>query len=149
MNNRHLTILSLSFALLYIASCKREDFSFGVAPQINLLETTPLRVKSLKDSISFVLEYLDGDGDLGENAPDLKNLFAEDLRTGLVYGFRLRQLVPGQARVPIKGTLRFSIKHTFITDGTAPERVRYRIYLMDRAGNRSNEVISPEIWVEP
>jgi hypothetical protein len=126
--------------------CKKEEL-FSNVPSIRLNSVSPTVVKELEDPIFFDLEYTDGDGDLGENDPDAKNLIVIDPRINIKYEFRIQQLVPDPSNVPIKGTLVFSIPNAYITDGSNQQQVNYQIYVKDRAGNQSNTVTSSTITI--
>lgn len=133
-----------SFAL--VVGCG-EDVDFNETPQIELISVGPSQVVELQDSIRFVIGYEDGDGDLGENSPDAKNLFLRDERINLEYKFRIRELVPNQAEVPIKGELILTLPNTVITDGSTSQNVTYSIWVKDRAGHQSNTLTAGPITV--
>jgi hypothetical protein len=65
-----------------------------------------------------------------------------------VYPFRVKQLAPSDAKIKIKGNLEFVLKNTEITDSSSSQSATYTIYLVDRAGNKSNSVVTPEITVK-
>lgn len=129
-----------------VLACTRE-VELSEIPSIELEAAGPSTVVALQDSLYFELSYSDGDGDLGENSPDVKNLFLRDERIDLIYRFRIRSLVPDEASVPIRGTLYFSLPNTIITNGAGSEDVQYSIWVEDRAGNKSNTVTTPVITV--
>lgn len=127
-------------------SCSK-DIELSTTPEIELVSAGPSSVVELQDSIRFVIRYEDGDGDLGENDPDAKNFYLRDERINLVYEFRIRELVPDQASVPITGTLRLTLPNTVITDGSQSQQVVYSIWIKDRAGHQSNTVTTDPITV--
>jgi len=140
---RNLNFYLLLTMLLILISCKKEEAKpvFDPIPHIAFLEMSPGSVKAYKDSVSFVISYEDGDGDLGENTAGSENLFLKDLRTGASYTFRIRRLVPGDEKAPIKGTLKFVLPFVILTDDSSTQQeVRFEIKLRDRAGNESNTV---------
>ncbi len=129
-----------------LLACKQEE-PFDAVPQIALIGYGPDTVTEFVDSIYFSISYQDGDGDLGENNSDDHNLTVTDSRIGIEYKYRIRQLVPGNSEVPIKGILNFSIPNTFITDGTTQQEVSYAIDVKDRAGNNSNTLTTGSILI--
>ncbi|MBC7766297.1 MAG: DUF4330 family protein, partial [Hyphomonadaceae bacterium] len=52
----------------------------SVSPSIEFVSMTPNPAVKYQDEIRITIKYIDGDGDLGENIPDVKNLFVTDNR---------------------------------------------------------------------
>ena len=141
--------LGLSVFVLVAMSCthKEKIEPPSVIPEIKLITTSPGQVKAFEDEIRFVLEYTDGDGDLGTNDDKVRNVFVKDNRVDVIHEFRLKQLAPDNATIAITGTFEIKLPNTIIVGNSAPETVTFSISVVDRAGNESNEVISPEITV--
>ena len=121
-----------------LMACREEPLR--EEPVISLISAGPDTIEEFVDSITVVISYEDLDGDLGQNNTDDNNLFARDLRADITYGYRIQQLVPGGAQVPIRGELRFAIKNLFRLDTLPMEEVNFNIYCQDRAGHTSNAV---------
>jgi len=128
---------------LFASSCDRNKY----VPQITLEEVGPDQVVALEDSIYMRIGFYDKDGDLGENFTDDKNLFVVDQRLNLSHEFRISNIVPGGADVPIQGFLEWTIPSVYITNGNASQIVIYSIYVVDRAGNQSNILETPTITI--
>ncbi len=94
-----------------------------------------------------VLADYDLDGDLGENDPNVTNLFITDSRNNVTYNYRISQLAPDGANIHIKGNLNAVIKNTAITDGSSSQSVTYSLYIKDRAGNTSNSITTSAITI--
>jgi hypothetical protein len=140
----------LLLTALISSSCTREDEApvFPSAPSIRLIQVQPKQAVAYKDSISFQIEYEDGDGDLGENTAGSENLFLKDTRTGASYTFRIRRLVPENSTVPVKGTLSFVLPFSILTDeSSASQQVVFEIKVKDRAGNESNSISTEAITI--
>ena len=90
-NLAFITLISIVFF-----SCKKEELISNI-PSIELIETSPTQVVELKEPIYFKISYRDGDGDLGENDPDVYNLILIDPRINIKYEYRISELVPGGA----------------------------------------------------
>lgn len=131
-----LYICALSFFLL---SCEKE-VPVNDVPEISMVNYGPKEIKEFEDPLYFKINYKDGNGDLGENAPDVYNLILTDKRIGTQYKFRIQELVPNDESVPIKGELEFTIPTVFITDYSLEQNVSYEIFVKDRAGNKSNVI---------
>ncbi len=125
---------------LFFFGCKKEE-PLSEVPEITLLNVGPQIIKAYEDSIYFSIAYKDGDGDLGDTDPLAKNLFIQDHRINLTYEYRIAELVPGGASVGIQGQLNMAIANTVLTRNSEKESVYYRIWVTDRAGNRSNTLV--------
>lgn len=145
-SNSILFILFLSS--LVILGCDNRLDEISEIPEIELLQVTPSSVNAFEDEIVFEVRYTDGDGDLGSNVDQDRNVFIRDERLSVIHEFRLKQLAPDGASVPITGTFNVTLPSTIRVDSTATtESVVFALYVTDRAGNTSNEVISDPIEV--
>jgi hypothetical protein len=104
-------------------------------------------VTEYQDSLYFTISYRDGNGDLGENNTDDHNLFIQDSRNDVTYGFRIQQLAPTNADITIQGNINVTLDNTAIIDGGTSESVSYTIWVVDRAGNESNRVSTSTVTV--
>jgi hypothetical protein len=116
-------------------------------PEIAFESVVPNVVTEYQDSLYFTVSYRDGNGDLGQNNTDNNNLFIEDSRNQVTYGFRIQQLAPNNADIAIQGNLNVTLPNTAIINGGASESVSYSIWVVDRAGNESNRVSSSTVTV--
>ena len=134
--------------LLLLAACKEDKVDLlDPVPTILSVTVNPRSVVEYQDSIVFAVAYRDGDGDLGENAPDAKNLFLVDNRIQVTQEFRIRELAPDGAEIPITGTLRVVLRNTGITDNSASQTYDYTIYMRDRAGHESTHFLTDQVTV--
>lgn len=138
----------LFFFPVVFYSCKKDDtIEISTTPVIEFVSITPSNAIEYQDKITITISYKDGDGDLGENSPDIKNLFLTDTRNNVTYQYRISQLAPSGQAIAIQGTLTIELKNTAITDGTASQAVSFSLYLKDRAGNQSNSITTSSITV--
>ncbi len=137
----------LPICFLALLSCEKEEDPTDPVPKISLVSIGPNSVIEFKDSLLIVLEYEDGDGDLGGVHPDSANLFVVDKRINVPFEFRIQELVPGGANVPIKGKLNVLIQNLFLTGPGPKESVNFDIYAIDKAGNKSNVITTDAIEV--
>jgi len=133
--------------LIVLFSCKKEE-EVSKIPIIDFVSIFPTTAQEYTDDIIITISYTDGDGDLGENNPDIYNLFAEDNRNNIIYYFRIPELSPSVSTITIEGNFNITINGTGITDGTASQKVNYDIYIKDRAGNTSNKVTTSSITIQ-
>ncbi len=141
--------LSAGVAVLCFAfsSCSRDDQSLDPVPKITLKEIAPTTVVQFTDSIKIVIEYEDGDGDVGYWNPDSLALSVHDLRLANADFFYVRPLAPDSNVISISGTIRIGIRNTFLLGNGNKETTNYEIKLKDRAGHWSNAVITPEVAI--
>ena len=138
-------IYILNMVLLF--SCTKDD-TFSVVPTIEFKSINPSIAQEYIDDINIIISYTDGDGDLGENTPDIDNLFVEDSRNGIVYHYRIPQLAPNGNEIAIEGNFNIKINGSGITNSSTSQQVNYDIYVTDRVGNSSNTVSTSSITIE-
>lgn len=144
------SILVLLLAVfISLSSCDNGLTDIPVEPEIELISVSPTEVAAFKDSIVFVVKYTDGDGDLGTNVDTERNVFLLDQRLNVTHEFRLKQLAPEGANVPITGRFDVTLPSTIKSDSTAmSESIVFELYVVDRAGNQSNTVMSEPVTVQ-
>jgi hypothetical protein len=143
MRKSWIFLAMLAFA---VGGCA-DDAGISEVPEIEFVSATPQTVIAYQDSLVVTISYRDGDGDLGENDTDQNNLFLEDSRNGVVYGFRIRQLAPDDATIAIEGNLNVTMPNVPIIGSGNTESLNYSIWVVDRAGNESERVSSSAITV--
>ena len=139
-------LIYLLFVISLIA-CEKED-STHFFPEIVFESISPDSVQEYSDSIVIIISYSDRDGNLGENNPDVHNLFIQDNRNDIEYKYRIPELSPSGSVISIEGTFTIKINGTGITDESSSQQVNYTIYVKDRAGNSSNTVSTSSITIE-
>jgi hypothetical protein len=138
-------IIAACFLFSCIVGCKSGDEkNYSEIPELTFVSATPSSLTEYSSDVEFIISYTDGDGDLGENNDDIKNLFLTDNRINIIYQFRIQQLAPSGSGIPIKGNLKVILPSsgTGITDGSTQQSGTFSIYCVDRAGNQSNTVTS-------
>jgi hypothetical protein len=131
-------------AILY--ACKKDKKIYSDVPEINLVSVSSTSVAE-GDPVTFVISYVDGDGDLGENTANVYNLFLTDTRVNVTYKYRIKQLAPDNANIIIKGNLDVLLGSTAITDSSDSQNVIYKMYVVDRAGHQSNTITCSPIII--
>ncbi len=148
MKKRAISIILCFLSVLFFFSCRKDKVDLrDPVPAILGITVSPGTVIEFQDSILFVVSYRDGDGDLGENAPDVHNLFVQDNRINIVEEYRIRELAPAGSDVPITGNLNVVLNQTGITDGSNSQAATFTIWLRDRAGNESEKVVTESIQI--
>jgi hypothetical protein len=144
---RILTILPLAGLMAFGCKKKDSELPHSPIPSIEILSVSPGTIQENADSIRFEIHYTDGDGDLGENHPDARNLYIIDNRIGLAEAFRIPQLAPTGASIAIEGTLNITYPATGITNGSNSQGATFTVYVVDRAGHESERVVSQSVTI--
>jgi len=132
--------------IVLLFSCEKEQVIIDT-PIIEFKSISPATVQEYSDDIIIIISYSDGDGDLGENNPDIHNLFLEDNRNGIVYQFRIPHLAPDNNSIAIEGDFNITINGSGITDESSSQQLNYSIYVKDRVGNKSNTITTSNITI--
>ena len=134
-------------AIVAMSSCKK-DTSISIVPSITFDSISPNPAIKYRDSVLIVISYVDGDGDLGIDSADVKNLFVTDSRNNVVSQFRIPQLAPTGSSIAIEGNLDIVLPpQIFTNDNDTTETATYSIYIVDRAGHKSNTVTSKPLVI--
>jgi hypothetical protein len=112
------------------------------------------------DSLTIFLYFTDGDGDIGfEDTDTLQNLFIIDSRTGnIAESIKIPRIESGGIGKGISADMELQIYTTCcLFPGNIPpcsvveayprDSLKYRIHLIDRAGNVSNAVETDYIYL--
>jgi hypothetical protein len=154
-------MLSLTALFLYNACVKPPDY-----PKEPVIEFASISKQLMKqgkngeDSISVTFNYTDGDGDLGfpSNEPGT-SIFVRDGRDSfLKYEYKIPYIEPQGTGNGISGTININIPTSCCiqidANGTPLacelamipfDTIQYLIRIKDRAGNLSNEIVTPPI----
>jgi len=128
-------------------SCEKEEAVSNV-PQISFESISPTTAQEYEDEIIITISYFDANGDLGENNPDVKNMFIKDNRNEIEYEYRIPELTPIGSDIAIQGNFDIKISGTGITDESSSQKVDYDIYVKDRAANKSNTITTSSITIQ-
>lgn len=140
-------LLSLA-GLIIFSSCSKDDGPpFSVVPEIELVGISPDTVTEFRDVLIITIEYRDGDGDLGQEDPDVNSLFVRDARLENYDGFYIGPIAPIGTEVAITGQLDIEFPSLFLFGDGAAENTFFYVYLVDRAGNESNEIVTPTVTI--
>lgn len=140
-----------SFLLLFIfvfSACSDDDGPvLDVVPKIELLGISSDTIVEFDDVLVISIQYSDGDGDIGFEDPDINSIFVRDARLEEYDGFYIGPVAPPDQEIPVTGTLNIEFPALFLFGTGASENTRFYVYLVDRAGNESNEVITPTVTI--
>lgn len=133
--------------LLFTACKEDESIDYSPTPQIEFVSIVPQQVMEYQDSLVISISYIDGDGDLGENGNGIYNAFVKDLRNDVEYKYRIQQLAPNNANIIIQGTLDIVLDRLVLLQNAQQEDTSFEIYVIDRAGNRSNIITTSSVSI--
>jgi len=136
----------IALLVFFFAGCKKDDVEFAIEPSIEFISIQPGSIQQY-EKVIVTIKYEDGDGDLGENKDGVKNCFVTDNRIGITYEYRIQQLAPDNASIPITGNLNIDLGAQLLTDSVSQQSASYSIYVVDRAGHRSNSVTTTAVVI--
>lgn len=139
------------FGLLIIISLAcRENADgppFSTTPVIKFNSLSNDTIREFEDILTINVRYQDGDGDIGFEEPDDYAVFIRDARLNNYDGFYVGPVAPPNANIAVQGNLKLEFPSLFVFGNRAEERTRFYIYMIDRMGNKSNELISPDVII--
>lgn len=131
--------------LVFVASCVNPP-DYSVIPEIQFDSISTTYVRAQQDSVTMVISFSDGDGDLGSELTP--NLFLLDSRTGYTDSLKIPNLTPEGSVKAITGVITYTRSVFSCIPGKDFDTLHYTIYVEDRAGNQSNMVLTPDIYIE-
>ena len=138
----------------FIYSCKKSESEdeqskgpISDIPEISLISVRPTNVIEFQDSIVFVIEYIDGNGDIGTENADTKSLYLTDNRANITESYHIPPLAPLNSSIAIQGNLNVVLNKTALFGTNNSEIATFSIYLVDREGNSSNTVTTGSITI--
>src|SRR5664279_2275587 len=97
-----------AFVLTLLASCLKPP-NYSPIPEIKFDSISATHVRQLVDSVTVIISFTDGDGDLGNLKNDTtNNLFFKDSRTGFIYPFHFPYITPEGNVKDISGEIAYT-----------------------------------------
>lgn len=154
-----LNLTGLSILALSGIQCNSRQV-FPPEPRIEFSFLEPSEIKALSGSFDIEIKYQDGDGDLGSDRADDKNFFIVDNRTNLpdsvrMFSYSLPNLSSNARNPSIQGTIKvkvpLALSSSFFPPYPLPvrEETDFSLYIVDRAGNKSNVLITSKVAIIP
>ena len=144
---KYLTLFYLPTILVCACTKVSDEPFYDLTPKIELIEVGNETVVQFTDSISLTISYEDGDGDLGNADPDINSIFVKDSRLEIADEYYLGPLAPAGEKISINGTLKLNLSPTFLLGNGSEEKMVLTIYVLDRAGNKSNTIETQAITI--
>lgn len=154
-------LLGPMLALLLLLTACSDSPVFPLEPEIEFVSITPGPVKQFSNDtlVRITFHYQDGDGDLGyEGQEDVSNLFIRDLRTAIpdsvsLLTYSIPSLTPETRKPSIQGEISVDLPplphSSFFVPGSQENEARFEIYIVDRAGNVSNAIVTDPVIIIP
>jgi hypothetical protein len=142
---RKLIFLIVSFPLLW--SCKKDESADPVAPVIAFKSISQTEVDEFTNSISITFSFEDFQGDIGFTDNDQLSLKVKDSRLDTEDWFHVPPMTPDLQELHIKGEYSVELNPLFLLGNGAHETTSFTIQLVDRKGNWSNQIVSPDVLI--
>ncbi|MDZ4821964.1 MAG: hypothetical protein SH856_00720 [Flavobacteriales bacterium] len=133
------------FAFCILACKKKEEDP--AAPVIEFKSISANEVEQFNNTVSITFSYEDFQGDLGEQDPDDYSLSVKDSRLENADWFHVPPMTPDMQELHIKGEYSLELPALFLLGNGSQEAAKFTLQLTDRAGNKSNTIVSPEVLV--
>jgi len=130
-----------------VSSCKKEEAKINPTPIIDFISINKTTFKQFEDSVIIEISYKDENGDIGYEDADKNSLFVRDNRLSKADGYYIPPKAPPGSSIPIQGKLSIVLPPLFILGTGNSEKTKFEIHLLDREGNKSNIVFSPEVSI--
>jgi hypothetical protein len=142
-------LFSSIIGLAFLSGCVviNDEPPFPETPAIRLVEISQDTILQFEETLILTLAYEDGDGDLGTSDPDVNTIYVQDSRLNVPDEYYLGPLAPEESTIPIQGQLNVQLSPTFLLGNGQQETTILSIYMIDRAGNRSNTVETDPILI--
>lgn len=140
-------ILTLNLLFLLFSCNEKIVNDQNISPKIQYVNISANKVKQFTDSLSIVIHYEDGDGDLGDIHPDSLSLFVRDMRLNSPDRYHLIPLSQNNAKIKIEGELKLKLKNIFLLTPSPTETTSFEIKLKDRSNHWSNVIFTPKIEI--
>ena len=139
-----------SFILFAFVSCHKnaDGPPFSTTPEIKLKSLSNDTIVEFEDVLTISISYKDGDGDLGFEEPDDYAVFIRDARLNNYDGFYIGPVAPPGSVIAVQGNLKLEFPSLFVFGNRTSERTRFYIYMIDRKGNKSNELVSQDVIIK-
>lgn len=137
--------------ILIVAGCISPP-QYSDVPEISAPQVDKTIAIPGQDSLEVSFEFRDGNGDLGSKSRDtVINAFLIDTRTGFKYSYQLPYISEQAEDQSVTGTIWITVEpFTFSCRPNRPnfDTLAYEIYIIDRAGNESNRITTPNIVLD-
>lgn len=140
------TSIYLLFVALLLNGCRKGD-ELDPVPSIEFISISETTVVSFENTISIQFSYVDANGDLGFEDPDINSLRIKDARLSDYDWYHIPPMTPDHQSLDISGTYTIELHPLFILGNAEQETTIFDLQLRDREGNWSNTISSPTVTI--
>lgn len=133
--------------LAVVASGCRKEEDPDPAPVLEFVAISLTEVVEFSNAITVTVNYSDVNGDLGSPDPDENTVRVRDARLPDYDWYHLQPLTPNLEELDISGSFVLELNPLFILGNGVQEVTTFTIQVRDRAGNWSNEVVTPQVRI--
>ncbi len=133
-----------------MSACNKQEnlLPLDTVPHVQIESISKDTIIQFKEQLMITIKYQDGDGDLGNKDTDINSLFIKDSRLELPDEYYIAPLSPEGSQISITGNLNVTLSSAFILGNGDYEQTYFDIWMVDRAGNKSNVVRTKEIIIK-
>jgi hypothetical protein len=133
--------------ILCLVSCKKEDEE-PYGPTIEFVSISHTEVLQFDNQVIIQFSFLDRDGDIGHPDPDLPTLRVRDQRLSADDWYHIPPVTPDLQSLRVEGKLSVQLSALFLLGNGNQEMTRFQLQLIDRSGNWSNEIETPQVMIK-
>lgn len=156
----NLSVVLILLLLFFSFSCKT-IIEYPIGPHVEFKNFATYQPNGY-DSLGFLtIGFTDGDGDIGDvNAPDQENLFINlyeringELEpiilpdSTVTFNAIIPDLTPKGKYKGIKGDIEITFPLYYMIPFFQSDTIAFQVYLVDRAGHKSNVIMTPQFIV--
>lgn len=130
-----------------VFACKKKDDEVDPIPVITYEGISDVQVVQFQNDVSITFGYRDMDGDLGYTDPDRYALKVKDARLAEWDWYHIPPLTPENMNLDIQGSFTVDLHPLFLLGNGEQEITSFTLQLQDRAGNWSNQIVTPEVMI--
>lgn len=128
-------------------ACKKDDDEFDPVPVITFSGISDTEVLQFQNDVSITFGYRDMDGDLGFTDPDEYAMRIKDSRLAEWDWYHIPPLTPEDMNLDIQGDFTVDLHALFLLGNGQQEITSFTLQIQDRAGNWSNQIVTPEVLI--
>lgn len=139
-------IIGIAGVWILAGGC-RKDEEPDPAPVLEFVSISLTEVVEFSNAIAVTVNYSDVNGDLGSPDPDEKTVRVRDARLPDYDWYHLLPLTPNLEELNISGSFVLELNPLFLLGNGTEEVTTFTIQVRDRAGNWSNEIVTPQVRI--
>ncbi len=143
---RKITYLALILCLTH-TGCKKDEEEISDIPAIAFTSLSDDSVVQFENNVSIKFTYIDGNGDIGHADPDEYALRVKDSRLADFDWYHIPPVTPNNEELNVSGSLTVELSSLFLLGNGGQESASFTVQLQDRAGNWSNQIITPVVLI--